>query len=338
MGRPPARTEIPGHRPHSSPGRLGRCRTGRAPGGSAVGGRRTAPRGAAGQHPRISPLVERGGPGRGRRGRHQPHPARRRTGPRHPAHRLPGPGHPTRPPAAAGRPGPPGCADAGHRHRRVRRTPRPVRRSRAGRHAVDGRRPRNPDAALLHLRIDRRAQGRDLHPGAAGGGRKVARRPLRRPARGRPLHLHADVPRQRGDRRLGARTGKRGRRRAPPPLLGLRIPRRRTGARGDVLHLCRPRRAVPAGHPRAPGRRRAPAAARLRHRGRCGGRGPVPGAVRGAAGRGLRLLRGRCGDPADREHPGAGDREGVGPRRSRGRGPGNRRGTGHRRLRRGRPS
>lgn len=129
-----------------------------------------------------------------------------------------------------------------------------------------------------------------------------------------------------------------GRRRAAPPLLRLRIPRRRTGARGDVLHLCRPCRAVPAGHPRASGRPRAPAAARLRHRGRGGGRGPVPGAVRGATGRGLRLLRGRRGDPADPGHPGAGDREGVGPGRSRGGGPGDRRGTARRRLRRGGPA
>ncbi|MET4642574.1 acyl-CoA synthetase (AMP-forming)/AMP-acid ligase II [Streptomyces atratus] len=51
-----------------------------------------------------------------------------------------------------------------------------------------------------------------------------------------------------------ARTGRRRRGRPAPPLLGLRLSRRRTGLRRHVLHLCRPRRAVPAGDSRTPRR------------------------------------------------------------------------------------
>ena len=44
----------------------------------------------------------------------------------------------------------------------------------------------------------------------------------------RALHLHADVPRQRGDRRLGTRAGGRGGRGAAPALLGVGVPGGRT--------------------------------------------------------------------------------------------------------------
>ena len=68
-----------------------------------------------------------------------------------------------------------------------------------------------------------------------------------RPGR-RALPLHADVPRQRGDRRLGARAGGRRGGGAAAPLLGVRVPAGRTRVRGDVLHLRRPGDPVPPGH------------------------------------------------------------------------------------------
>lgn len=60
-------------------------------------------------------------------------------------------------------------------------------------------------------------------------GRLVAVRPLPGPSlrarrRRRPLHLYADVPRQRGDRRLGTRARLGGRDRAQAALLGLGVP------------------------------------------------------------------------------------------------------------------
>lgn len=83
-------------------------------------------------------------------------------------------------------------------------------------------------------------------------GRRLPRRALRRTALRHPLHLHADVPRQRGPRRLGPGALRRSRHSAAPPLLRLRLPRRRTRLRGDVLHLRGAGRAVPAGHPERP--------------------------------------------------------------------------------------
>src|SRR5207245_2273011 len=71
---------------------------------------------------------------------------------------------------------------------------------------------RHPAAPLLHLRIDRRSQGRRRLPGPAGRRRAVAGAVPRRAGGRRALPVHADVPRQRRHRRMGARA----RRRAAP--------------------------------------------------------------------------------------------------------------------------
>ncbi len=243
--------------------------------------------------PRIPPVVERGGAalrGRGRR-RYQPHPPRPRTRPRHPAHRMPDSGHRAHPPPAPRRPPTPGRGGTGDGLSVLRRPPRPLHGRATGR-LLPGH-PRRPRPALLHLRFHRCPEGRDLHPGPPGGGGKVPGRKLRGAPGRRALHLHADVPRQRGDRRLGARAGGRGGGGAAPAVLGVTVPGRRTGVQGHVLHLCRPCRAVRPGHRKACRRPGQPAAHGLRHGGGSGGRGSVRPAVRGAAGGGVRVLGGR---------------------------------------------
>ena len=142
---------------------------------------------------------------------------------------------------------------------------------------------------------------------------------------GRLLPLHAAVPLQRADGRLGpGADGGLGRR--PPlvgPLLRLGLPPRRAGGRCDLLQLRREAAVLHSGHARAARRRRQPAGPCLRQRGHDRRRRPLRRALRRRRHRRLRLdRRGRHG-AADAGHAAGGAGAGArGHRRAR---PGHRR-------------
>ena len=192
--------------------------------------------------PAFSVLLGRLRVRRGGAGRAQPDPAR--CGPRagRPARRLPGRARRAEVPAPAGRPGPrrdrragPGIvATAGGRPDRARP-------------GVGGR----PAHADLHLRHQRRPEGRALHPRQDRVSRRDARRALRTVHIGHRLRHDADVPLQRRHGRLGGRArGRRGHRPAPP-VLRVRLPARRAEVRRDLRQLRRQATVLCGRHARA---------------------------------------------------------------------------------------
>ena len=177
-----------------------------------------AARGCAdGQHPGHAHRTCRRRARRLRPLRHQHHPPGRRTGPRHHPRRLPARAHRPRSPGVARRPGPGGR----HRHRRLHRRVGGAPGGGADAGAASRSRRRRHVHDDLHLRHQRRTQGRRGAPrdGAVLGsraGREIRPRRLRR-----VLPRDAAVPLQRGVRGLergagcGRRDGPRQRSRRP---------------------------------------------------------------------------------------------------------------------------
>ena len=146
------------------------------------------------------------------------------------------------------------------------RAPRGSRPRGGGRPVRERRDARLPP---LHLGHVRRAQGVPVHTGTTGAHRRHRGREVRTRARRRVLPLHAAVPFQRADGRLGSRPRGGFGRRAPHhgPLLRLGVPPRRAGGRRDLLQLRRETAVLHRGHARTARRRRQSAGACLRQRG-----------------------------------------------------------------------
>ena len=155
------------------------------------------------QRPRLPVLARRRRPvGRGRRG-YQLDLPRRAAGPADPAHRLPGAGDR---PASRGR-----CSTAStprcrtsrvlvDRRRRVTRTSLAAADAPSAERAVDGGRPLPPD---LHLRLDRPAQGRPVHPGPLRPHGRPCRRPSPSWPRATRLRAAAVLPLELAVHRMG---------------------------------------------------------------------------------------------------------------------------------------
>ena len=294
--RPPA---VPPRGPHCSPTCCPRLAPSRTSGSCST-------------TPRVPAVAERGGPRRGRRRRDQPHPPGPRTRPRHPAHRMPRADHRTRPPApAAGLdlPGGSGCWSPDNRAYGPS-----SRRTRARRPTTRRRLPGRPARARLRCSSTsppaRPARPRPRSAPRAGWRPPEPRWPALRPAPGRrPLHLHAAVPRQRGDRRLGARA-------AAGAAVALRRRFSASGFLPDVrrygatyfTYVGRAVQYLLATRPNPDDRTTRCGSASARRRARW--TAALRRAVRGPARGGLRLLRGRRGDPAHAGHPARRDRAG----------------------------
>ena len=153
------------------------------------------------------------------------------------------------------------------RRRRLRRVGRVGRRRRPARAARRGRRHGHVHDDL-HVGHQRRAQG------GAGPARLPA---LLRSEPGRPVHPITATTSATSRCRCSTptRSSRAGRSRpaaarpsSPAAVLGLRVPRRRPPLRRDVHELRRQAARLRPGHPGAAGRRRQPAARRVRQRGR----------------------------------------------------------------------
>ena len=262
-------------------------------------------------------------------------------------HRVPAPGHqPRLPPAGRGPRPRPGAAPrrilvvddptgdlgpaAAHRLRRA-----------AGRRGRRRRSPTRPSTGVTEETLGLLlftsgtsgapkaclcSQGRLARIGADRGPDVRAHR------RRRLLPVHAPLPLQRPDGRLGPGAGRRGHRRPAGAVQRLPVPGRRPALRGHLLQLRGQAALLHPGHPGAPRRRRQHPAPVLRQRGGRGRRGPVRRAVRLHRPGRLRVDRGRGGRPAHAGHPAG--RTGPGPARHDDRRPRDRRGVPPGRLRR----
>ena len=137
---------------------------------------------------------------------------------------------------------------------------------------------------------------------------------------GRVLPVHAALPLQRADGRLGSGADGRLDLRAAldRSLLRLGLPARRAGGRRDLLQLRGQAALLHLGHARATRRRRQPAGAGLRQRGLGRRRGPLRRALRRRRDRLLRLDRRRRHRAAHARHAAGSTRSGArGHRRAR---------------------